>query len=284
MKYIIGRKLGMVQVFDVNGKLLPATIVRCEPNKVISKKDNTITVGYQEVEEKKLNKPQKGHFKKLGVKPYKVIAEFANAETNLKENDVINVNAFEKGECIDVQGITKGHGYTGAIVRWNFKVGPKSHGAGFPHRYQGSIAFGRGGSQGQRVPKGKKMAGHYGHETVTIENLTVLEPVLKWDILIILGAIPGPKNGTVIIKSSIKKPGAKNEYTIISKEIKEDILKANEALEDKEAVFEANKEAEAAEKQKEKAEAQAKAAAAATAEKEKAAAEANKKETSEAKK
>ena len=85
MKYIIGRKLGMVQVFDVNGKLLPATIVRCEPNKVISKKDNTITVGYQEVEEKKLNKPQKGHFKKLGVKPYKVIAEFANAETNLKK-------------------------------------------------------------------------------------------------------------------------------------------------------------------------------------------------------
>ena len=200
MKYIIGRKLGMVQVFDVNGKLLPATIVRCEPNKVISKKDNTITVGYQEVDEKKLNKPQKGHFKKLGVKPYKVIAEFANAETNLKENDVINVNAFEKGECIDVQGITKGRGYTGAIVRWNFKVGPKSHGAGFPHRYQGSIAFGRGGSQGQRVPKGKKMAGHYGHETVTIENLTVLEPVLKWDILIILGAIPGPKNGTVIMK------------------------------------------------------------------------------------
>lgn len=255
MKYIIGRKLGMVQVFDVNGKLLPATIVRCEPNKVISKKDNTITVGYQEVDEKKLNKPQKGHFKKLGVKPYKVIAEFANAEANVKANDVINVNAFEKGECIDVQGITKGRGYTGAIVRWNFKVGPKSHGAGFPHRYQGSIAFGRGGSQGQRVHKGKKMAGHYGYETVTIENLTVLEPVLKWDILIILGAIPGPKNGTVIIKSSMKKPGAKNEYTIISKEIKEDILKANEALEDKEAVFEANKEAEAAEKQKEEAEA-----------------------------
>lgn len=151
-----------------------------------------------------------------------------------------------------------------------------SHGSGYLHRYQGSVAFGRGGSQGQRVPKGKKMAGHYGHEIVTIENLLILDLIPKHNIILILGAIPGPKNGIVIIKSSVKKPNGKKEYTIISKEIKEDILKANEALEDKEAVFEANKEAAAAEKKKEEEEEAKKAAAAAIAKKEKEAAKESK--------
>lgn len=262
MRYILGRKLGMVQVFATDGKLLPATVVQCEDNLVINKKNNQITIGFQEIDEKKLNKPQKGYFKKLGVKPYKVIAEFANAESSIKVNDVININAFKKGEYVDVQGITKGRGYTGAIVRWNFKIGPMSHGAGYVHRYQGSISFGRGGSQGQRVPKGKKMAGHYGHEVVTTENLLILDLIAKNNVILILGAIPGPKNGIVMIKSSVKKPNDKKEYAIITKEIKEDILKANEALEDKEAVFEANKEAEEVEKKKEAAEAAEKAKAA----------------------
>lgn len=262
MRYIIGKKLGMVQVFAVDGKLFPATVVQCEDNKVINKKNNQITIGFQEIDEKKLNKPQKGYFKKLGVKPYKIIAEFANAEASIKANDTININTFKKGEYVDVQGITKGRGYTGAIVRWNFKIGPMSHGAGYVHRYQGSISFGRGGSQGQRVPKGKKMAGHYGHEVVTTENLLILDLIPKNNVILILGAIPGPKNGIVMIKSSVKKPNDKKEYTIISKEIKEDILKANEALENKEAVFEANKEAEEAEKKKEAAAAAEKAASA----------------------
>lgn len=273
MRYMLGRKLGMVQVFAADGKLLPATVVQCEDNIVINKKNNQITIGFQEIDEKKLNKPQKGYFKKLGVKPYKVIAEFANAESSIKVNDVININTFKKGEYVDVQGVTKGRGYTGAIVRWNFKIGPMSHGSGYVHRYQGSVAFGRGGSQGQRVPKGKKMAGHYGHEVVTTENLLILDLIAKNNIILILGAIPGPKNGIVMIKSSVKKPNDKKEYTIITKEIKEDILKANEALEDKEAVFEANKEAEEAEKKKEADEAAEKAKVAAAAKKEKEAAE-----------
>ena len=268
MRYILGRKLGMVQVFAADGKLLPATVVQCEDNIVINKKNNQITIGFQEIDEKKLNKPQKGYFKKLGVKPYKIIAEFANAESSIKVNDIIKINTFKKGEYVDVQGITKGRGYTGAIVRWNFKIGPMSHGSGYVHRYQGSISFGRGGSQGQRVPKGKKMAGHYGHEVVTTENLLILDLIAKNNVILILGAIPGPKNGIVMIKSSVKKPNDKKEYTIITKEIKEDILKANEALEDKEAVFEANKEAEEVEKKKEAAEAAEKAAAAAKKEKE----------------
>ncbi len=273
MKYIIGRKLGMVQVFGVDGRLFPTTVVKCVDNKVISKKDNSITIGFEEIDEKKINKPQKGYFKKLGIKPYKVVAEFANVDPSINVGDSININTFKKGEYVDIQGITKGRGYTGAIVRWNFKVGPMSHGSGYVHRYQGSVSFGRGGSQGQRVPKGKKMAGHYGHEIVTTENLLILDLIQKYNVILILGAIPGPKNNIVIIKSSIKKPNSKKEFTIISKEIKEDILKANEALEDKEAVFEANKEAEAAEKKEKEAEEAKKAAAAAAAKKEKEAAE-----------
>ena len=273
MKYIIGRKLGMVQVFGVDGRLFPTTVVKCVDNKVISKKDNSITIGFEEIDEKKINKPQKGYFKKLGIKPYKVVAEFANVDPSINVGDSININTFKKGEYVDIQGITKGRGYTGAIVRWNFKVGPMSHGSGYVHRYQGSVSFGRGGSQGQRVPKGKKMAGHYGHEIVTTENLLILDLIQKYNVILILGAIPGPKNNIVIIKSSIKKPNSKKEFTIISKEIKEDILKANEALEDKEAVFEANKEAEAAEKKEKEAEEAKKVAAAAAAKKEKEAAE-----------
>ena len=228
MKYIIGKKVGMVQVFDVNGKVLPATVVTCEPNKVISvKPNNTIVVGYKEIEEKKLNKPQLGFFKKLGSKPYQVVS---------------------KGEYMDVQGYTKGRGYTGAIVRWNYKIGPLSHGAGYAHRYQGSIAFGRGGSQGQRVPKGKKMAGQYGHEIITTGNLVVVDVLPKYNAMLILGSIPGPQGCDVLIKSSQKKADKNMTYTIINKEIQEDILKSNEQLENKEALHSANVAADAANK------------------------------------
>lgn len=96
MKYIIGRKLGMVQVFGVDGRLFPTTVVQCETNKIISKKSNSITVGFEEIDEKKINKPQKGYFKKLGIKPYKLIAEFTNVDTSISANDVIDINTFKK--------------------------------------------------------------------------------------------------------------------------------------------------------------------------------------------
>ena len=117
MRYIIVRKLGMVQVFGVDEKLFITTVVQCEDNKVISKKDNSINIGFEERDEKKINKPQKSHFKKLGIKPYKIIAEFANVDVSINVNDVININTFKKGEYFDIQGITKGRGYTGTIVR-----------------------------------------------------------------------------------------------------------------------------------------------------------------------
>ena len=248
MKYIIGRKIGMRSVFDVHGNVVAMSVIQCEPNLVLESNNKRIKVGDDQVDEKKLNKPELGYFKKLGVKPYRHSVELDGVEKEYKKGDLIKVDTFAIGELVDVQGLTRGHGFTGAIKRWNYKIGPKSHGAGFPHRYQGSIAFGRGGSQGQRVPKGKKMSGHYGHETVTTENLVVYEPVLKWNIILIQGAIPGPNNQMLIIKSAVKKPGVKKDVKIISKEIKEDILQENKQLENKEALHEANLAAEAAEK------------------------------------
>ena len=117
MRYIICRKLGMVQVFGVDGKLFPTIVVQCEDNKIISKKDILINIGFEEIDDKKLNKPQKWHFKKLGVKPYKINAEFVNVDSSININALININTFYKGEYADIQGITKGGGYTGAIVR-----------------------------------------------------------------------------------------------------------------------------------------------------------------------
>ena len=240
----------MVSVYDVDGKMLPATVIKCEPNVVLEANGKNIKVGYEQVAEKKLNKPELGYFKKLGVKPHKLIVEFNDVDKQYNKNDEIKVDSFENGQWVDIQGLTRGRGYTGAIVRWNYKIGPKSHGAGFPHRYQGSIAFGRGGSQGQRVPKGKKMAGQYGHETVTTENLTILEIYPKWNVMLVLGAVVGPVDGTVFIKSSVKQPGKKTEFKIINKEIQEAIIEQNEKLENKEALHEANVQSEqAAEKQ-----------------------------------
>lgn len=269
MKYLIGRKLRMVELFDVDGNVIPTTVISCEPNCVLDVKNNgTIIVGYNQTNEKKLNKPQLGYFKKLGVKPYNTVMEFNDVTDSYKKGDLIKVDAFKNGELIDIQGITKGHGYTGAIKRWNFKVGPKSHGAGFPHRYQGSVAFGRGGSQGQRIPKGKKMAGHYGHEAITTENIQVIEPITKWNILLVKGAIPGPYNSMLLMKTAIKNPNKITPISIISKEIKEEILAANEGLEDKSALHEANLQAEAEQKAAEAAKAAETAAKAAAAKKE----------------
>ena len=181
MNCILGKKVGMLQLFDLNGNLYPVTIIHCEPNKVIKVKTkakdglDAIQVAFDTIEEKKLNRCQKGIFKKNNYdKFYKYLREFSGVSGYTVGQEIKVDQCFKPGEFVDVQGKTKGHGFTGAIKRWNFKIGPLSHGAGYPHRYQGSIAFGRGGSQAQRVKKGQKMSGHYGCEKVTIQNLLVL--------------------------------------------------------------------------------------------------------------
>lgn len=221
MKMLLGKKIGMTQLFLENGKVIPVTVISAEPNivlenKTLEKEGYVATkVGFELIEEKKANKPLSGTFKKLNQKPMKYIKEFRDV-SGYQVGDKITVETFASGDLVDVQAISKGHGFTGAIKRWNFKVGPLGHGAGFPHRYQGSISFGRGGSQGQRVPKGKKMSGHYGHELVTIPNLTVVNVDLPKNLILIKGSVPGPKKSLVLIKTTTKK-NKKTDPVVLSK-------------------------------------------------------------------
>ena len=215
MNCILGKKVGMLQLFDLNGNLYPATIIHCEPNKVIKVKTkakdglDAIQVAFDTVEEKKLNRCQKGIFKKNNCdKFYKYLQEFSGVSGYTVGQEIKVDQCFKPGEFVDVQGKTKGHGFTGAIKRWNFKIGPLSHGAGYPHRYQGSIAFGRGGSQAQRVKKGQKMSGHYGCEKVTIQNLLVLAVDKDNNTITIKGSVPGPINQILKIKNSVKNKKA----------------------------------------------------------------------------
>lgn len=209
MKMLLGKKVGMTQLFLESGKAIPVTIIHAEPNVVLENKTMekngyvATKVGFGDVEAKRVNKPTMGTFKKIKQDPKKHIKEFRNVE-GYNVGDKICVDVFSTGDLVDAQAITKGHGFTGAIKRWNFKVGPLGHGAGYPHRYQGSISFGRGGSQGQRVPKGKKMSGHYGHELVTIQNLTVVSVDKEKNLILVQGSVPGPNKGLVLLKTTTK--------------------------------------------------------------------------------
>ena len=210
-KSILGRKIGMTRVFDNKGILVPATAIYIEPNLVLGNKTQekdgytATVVGIIDTTEKHINRPQKAMFKdESGNYHFKHTVKELRDVTGYNKFDNITLDIFNVGDVVDVQGLTKGRGTTGAIKLWNFKIGPLGHGAGYPHRYSGSIAMGRGGSQAQRVTKGKKMAGRYGHETVTIHNLEIigLDPVTN--ILLIKGAVPGPSKGILKISNAIK--------------------------------------------------------------------------------
>lgn len=207
MKGLVGTKIGMTQMFTTDGNKVPITVVYVEPNQVIGvktqEKDGYVAtqVGYYTVAKNKLNKPKNGVFEKVNCEPKRFIRELRNVE-GYNVGDLIKVDTFKAGDIVDVQGVTKGHGFTGSIKRHNFSVGPLGHGAGYPHRYVGSISGGRGGSQAQRVFKGTELPGHYGHETVTITNLTVMGIDLDKNVILIKGAIPGPKNSLVKIKTT----------------------------------------------------------------------------------
>lgn len=210
MKKIIGRKVGMSQVFLENGLRLPVTVVEALPNKVLATKNkkehgyDAVQVGVSSIKKEKLKKPQIGFFDKLKHGYFRFVKELRDVK-GYKIGEEIKVDIFEPGCFVDVQGISKGKGFTGAIKRWNFSVGSKSHGAGYPHRYQGSVSFGRGGSQGQRVPKGKKMAGQYGHELVTISHLMVVKNDQAQNLILLKGSVPGPVNGWLVLKTTVKK-------------------------------------------------------------------------------
>lgn len=210
MKMLLGKKVGMTQVFLESGKVIPVTVIHVEPNVVLENKTKdkngyvSTKVGFVSVKEKVLNKPEQGYFKKIKQEPKRFIKEFRDVD-GYNVGDKLTVSTFNVGDKVDVQAISKGHGFTGAIKRWNFKIGPLGHGAGYPHRYQGSISFGRGGSQGQRVMKGKKMSGHWGHELITIANLTIVSIDVAKNLILIHGSVPGPVDGVVCIKTTSKK-------------------------------------------------------------------------------
>ena len=207
-KAIIGKKLGMTQLFAENGAVVPVTVIEAGPCVVAQKKTtetdgyNAIQVGYEDVSEKHVNKPAKGHFAKAGVSAKKHLKEF-RLEDAEKYNvgDVIAVDTFAQGDKVDVTGITKGHGYSGAVKRWGHHMLQATHGVGPIHRQVGSMGA---NSTPSRVFKNKKMAGQYGNEKLTVLNLEVVKVDAEKNLIAIKGAIPGARGGIVVIRDSVK--------------------------------------------------------------------------------
>lgn len=207
-KGIIGKKIGMTQIFDENGKVIPVTVIEAGPCVVTQKKTvendgyDAVQVGFGDVKVSKLNKPLKGHFAKNDVAPKKTLKEFRLEDCSaLNVGDIIKADTFAEGEIVDVKGTSKGHGTAGAIKRWNFSRLRESHGTGPNARHQGSLGA---CSSPSRVFKGRKMAGHYGHETATVQNLLVAKVDNENNLIAIKGAVPGPKGGIVVIADAVK--------------------------------------------------------------------------------
>ncbi|OCL27839.1 50S ribosomal protein L3 [Orenia metallireducens] len=207
MKAILGKKIGMTQIFTENGEVVPVTVVEAGPCTVIQKKTeevdgyNSVQLGFVDDKENKVNKPLKGHFDKYGVNPKKYIREFrVEGAEALETGDEVKADVFAEGEKVDVTGISKGKGFAGTVKRWNFNTGPKTHGSR-NYRRPGSIGA---GSDPARVFKGKKMPGHMGHEQVTVQNLEVVKVDPEKNLLLIKGAVPGPKKGLLTIRQTVK--------------------------------------------------------------------------------
>ena len=205
-KGIIGRKLGMTQIFDAKGNVIPVTLIEAGPCVVAQKKTvendgyNAVQLAYQDVK-KNANKAQLGHFKKAGVTPKRHLKEFRLDDCSaLEVGSVVTIDTFAEGEKVDITGITKGHGYTGAIKRWNLHKLRMTHGVGPVHRQSGSM----GVIDPARIFKNKKMAGQWGNEQVTILNLVAVKIDAEKNLIAVKGAGPGAKGGIVFIRDSVK--------------------------------------------------------------------------------
>ncbi len=206
-KAIIGKKLGMSQIFTADGIVIPVTVIEAGPCPVVQKKTqekdgyNALQVAFGDAKEKNVSKPVMGQFKKANVAPKKVLKELPIDDVNNFEiGQEINCSIFAEGDHVDVVGTSKGKGFAGAVKRWNHHIGPKAHGSGY-HRGVGSMSA---NSSPSRVFKNKKMAGHLGNERVTVQNLTVARVDAARNLLLIKGAIPGAKGGIVVVKQSVK--------------------------------------------------------------------------------
>ena len=208
-KGLIGKKIGMTQLFDESGKVIPVTVVEAGPCVVVQKKTmendgyEAVQVGFGDVKVTRVNKPLAGHFKKADVAPKKVLKEFRLADTaSVNVGDILKADVFAVGDRVDVVGTSKGKGTAGAITRWNLGRLKESHGTGPVARHAGSLGA---CSDPSRVYKGKKLAGHLGAERVTIQNLDVVKVDAENNLIAIKGAIPGPKGGIVVLADTVKK-------------------------------------------------------------------------------
>ena len=207
-KGIIGKKIGMTQVFSDNGAVIPVTVVQAGPCVVVQKKTvesdgyNAIQIGFEEIlSEKKVNKPMAGHFKKADVKPMKYLREVrVDAIDDYNVGQTISTEIFAEGDLVDIQGVTIGKGFAGGMKRWNFAGGPGGHGSGF-HRRLGSIGMKEWPAE---VNKGKKMAGNLGVETVTTQRLKVVKVMPEKNVILVQGSVSGHKNGIIYIKGTAK--------------------------------------------------------------------------------
>ena len=219
-KAIIGKKVGMTQIFDENGKVIPVTVVEAGPCVVTQKKTietdgyEAVQLGFEDIKEAKLTKPEAGHLKKAGVEAKKHLKEFRLEESTLNVGDVVKADTFAAGDWIDVTGITKGHGYQGVIKRHGAHRTDMTHGGGPVHRHAGSMGA---SSHQSRIFPGKIGAGQMGLEQVTIENLQVVKVDAELNMIVIRGAIPGPKGGLVYIRNTVKTHKVKQAGADISK-------------------------------------------------------------------
>lgn len=207
-KGLIGRKVGMTQIFDEKGNVIPVTVVELGPCTVTQKKTtendgyNAVQLGFDDMKVTRTNKPMKGHFDKANVAPKKILKEFRlEDDSALNVGDIIKADIFAAGEKVDVVGTSKGKGTAGVIKRWNFSRLKETHGTGPVARHAGSL----GVIDPARIFKGKRMAGHLGSERVTIQNLDVVKVDAENNLIAIKGAIPGPKKGIVMVVNSVKK-------------------------------------------------------------------------------
>ena len=208
-KALIGKKIGMTQIFDQKGNVVPVTVIEAGPCNVVMKKTvendgyEAVQLGFGDIKVQRVNKPMAGHFKKADTAPKKTLKEFKLADIGeLNVGDILKADLFAAGDIVDVIGTSKGKGTAGAIKRWNFSRLKETHGTGPVARHAGSLGA---CSDPSRVYKGKKLAGHLGSEKVTIQNLNVIKVDAENNLIAVKGAIPGPKGGTVVIRDSIKK-------------------------------------------------------------------------------
>ena len=219
-KAIIGKKVGMSQIFDTDGKVIPVTVIEAGPCVVVQKKTvekdgyAAVQLGYEDVPERKLSKPEMGHLNKAGVSPKKHLKEFKLSKAaEMNVGDVVKADTFAVGDHVDVTGITKGHGYQGVVKRHGAATLKHTHGTGPVGRHQGSLGS---GTDPSRIFKGMMMPGHMGVDQVTIMNLDVVKVDAELNMIVVRGAIPGPKGGLVTIRNTAKTIFEKKAQTAIS--------------------------------------------------------------------